>query len=161
MADLEMARCENRRGCRRRVKEKLVGAALRLAERFSRGHLSTLGALGFESAAFFPLFTRGSSKVDVDDNGKRTRPCGTQWALTIQGDQGHQGRNLTAIQVDCNTYSISNAFWADAIMVDILGMLAVFDARFGTACSIQHVFVSDTFDGRIANMSSLEHVVLR
>lgn len=91
---------------------------------------------------FFPLFPRGSSKVDVDDNGTRTRPLSTQWALRIQGHQGHQQGHVNQ---EC---------WLD-LRIDF--SCSICQGLF----SIQHVFASDTFDGRIANMSSLQHVVLR
>lgn len=107
---------------------------------------------------FFPLFPRGSSKVDVDDNGTRTRPLSTQWALRIQGHQGHQQGHVN--QVDCNTYFISNATvdtWECWLDLRIDFSCSICQGLF----SIQHVFASDTFDGRIANMSSLQHVVLR
>lgn len=165
MADSEMARCENRRGCRAEGQRKISGGRAEIGGALQQG--PPFHPWASSRLPFFPLFTRGSPKVDVDDNGKRTRPLSTQWALRIQGHQGHQGHQQGhAIQVDCNTYFISNASWANATTVDMLGMLAGAEHRFSMLDLPGPVFypacvcIRDTFDARIANMSSLEHVVL-
>jgi len=121
MADLELARCENRRG-RQRVKEKLVGAALGLVEPFSAGATSTMrrvqnhrdsSLLPFSpcSQAEAPRSTTIEQKMEAF---KHT--MGTEHSRIPKGRQCSS--NATTVDI-CD-------FW--------LELSSSFYARFATAC---------------------------